>query len=78
MDFLLIPGGRGNLTRFGNMHCILKIMRVLCNEVLFDLGATYDRFCGGQLNTESAEEESIPIYTEITSPVIWLQVSTLV
>ena len=54
-DWLLIPGARGNLTKFGESH---------------------DRFCGGQLNTDSAEDQSIPIYSEITSKIIWLQWTT--
>ena len=33
-----------------------------------------DRFCGGQLNSESDEDFSIPIYCEVTSNVIWMQV----
>ena len=39
-------------------------------------GQSYDRFCGGQLNSESNEEESIPIYSPITSQIIWLQLVT--
>ena len=34
-----------------------------------------DRFCGGQLNSESDEDFSIPIYCEVTSNVIWMQVN---
>ena len=34
----------------------------------------YDRFCGGYLNVESDEEESIPLYSEVSSQIIWLQV----
>jgi hypothetical protein len=37
---------------------------------------SYDRFCGGQLNVDSNEEESIPVYTEVTSQIIWLQVNS--
>jgi len=54
-DWLLIPGARGNLTKFGTTH---------------------DRFCGGQLNSESNEEKSVPLYSEITSQIIWLQLVT--
>ena len=54
-DWLLIPGARGNLTKFG---------------------ISKDRFCGGQLNSESNEEESIPLYSEITSQIVWLQLVT--
>ena len=38
------------------------------------LGPNYDRFCGGYLNVESDEEESIPVYSEVSSQIIWLQV----
>ena len=41
---------------------------------LWKSGANYDRFCGGYLNIESGEEESIPVYSEVTSQIIWLQV----
>ena len=37
-------------------------------------GPTVDRFCGGQLNSESDEDFSIPIYCEVTSNVVWMQV----
>ena len=40
------------------------------------LGISNDRFCGGQLNSESNEEESIPIYSEVKSQIIWLQFVT--
>jgi len=36
----------------------------------------YDRFCGGYLNVESDEEESIPLYSEVSSQIIWLQLVT--
>ena len=39
----------------------------------FLIGMSYDRFCGGQLNDKSNEEESIPIYSPITSQIVWLQ-----
>ena len=37
---------------------------------------SYDRFCGGQLNSESNQDESIPLYTKIGSQIIWLQLVT--
>ena len=43
---------------------------------LTKFGTTHDRFCGGQLNSESNEEESVPLYSEITSQIIWLQLVT--
>lgn len=51
----MIPGARGNLTRYG---------------------LSRDRFCGGHLNIDSNESESIPIYAEIGSQIIWLQLVT--
>ena len=42
------------------------------------LGPNYDRFCGGYLNVESDEEESIPVYSEVSSQIIWLQVIVVV
>lgn len=38
-------------------------------------GRTYDRFCGGALNTDSNEHSGIPIYSRISTQVTWLQVS---
>ena len=35
-----------------------------------------DRFCGGQLNSESNMEESIPLYAEVKSQIFWLQFVT--
>ena len=43
---------------------------------LTKFGTTHDRFCGGQLNSKSNEEESVPLYSEITSQIIWLQLVT--
>ena len=40
-----------------------------------NLGPNYDRFCGGYLNVDSDEEESIPLYSEVSSQIIWLQVN---
>ena len=35
---------------------------------------SYDRFCGGQLHIESNQDESVPLYSEVNSQIIWLQV----
>lgn len=43
---------------------------------LTKLGSSNDRFCGGQLNSDSAQDESIPLYTEVTSQIAWLQLVT--
>ena len=40
-------------------------------------GPTVDRFCGGQLNTETNKDYSIPIYCEVASNVIWMQVNCI-
>lgn len=37
-------------------------------------GRSHDRFCGGFLNVESNEAVNIPIYSEITSPIAWIEV----
>jgi len=35
-----------------------------------------DRYCGGFLNARTGENESIPVYTRITSSVFWIQLIT--
>ena len=83
-DWLLIPNARGNLTKYGTYlyYCIKKkfshthqFHEKKLSSTLF-LGISNDRFCGGQLNSESNEEESIPIYSEVKSQIIWLQFVT--
>jgi hypothetical protein len=39
-------------------------------------GPSFDRFCGGFLNVDSNLEESVPIFSSITSQVSWVQVVT--
>ena len=41
------------------------------------LGRSYDRFCGGHLNINSNRGGSMPIYSEITSPIFKLRVRGL-
>ena len=88
LDYLLIPGARGNQTKYGKRfpHSESKYTLTykpftktsnLTQQSRFPIkGPTIDRFCGGQLNTDTNEDFSIPIYCEVTSNVIWMQVNS--
>ena len=61
---------------FANQDCILDYLLIPNGRANASLsGRSFDRFCGGQLNTETKSEWSTPIYQHVSTPEFtWLQV----
>jgi len=68
------PAGRGE------EDCILDYLLIPNGRANASLsGRSFDRFCGGQLNTETKSTWSTPIYQHVSTPEFtWLQVHTSV
>ncbi len=76
LDYVMIPGARGNASRIGTVRVLQNYFSLECCHIVFclTLGTSYDRFCGGHLNVKSGAEGNTAVYAPVTSEILSLQV----
>ena len=74
--FLRRPRGASTPSGRGDEDCGMDYLLIPGGRAnATKVGPSHDRFCGGRLNVESNSADNIPIYSEITSKISYVQVN---